>query len=131
MSNYKSIPVETARQIARDFEKSIVIICAWDAAHMLLHTTTYGREPKDKINAANGGDICAKALGMDLGRKEPNEDFRTVDAARNAQIRDLADGAVKALRSYQFGNSSPDLAKEVADKLEVLIKKETPPSSPA
>ncbi len=121
MTAYQPITVDAARKISREFSKSIVIICAWDPEHNLLHTTTYGKEPQDKINAAKGGDIAAKALGTDLTKKDPNEDFRTVDAARNAQLRDLAPGLINAFRSYQFGNSAPDLAKQMADKLEKLI----------
>jgi hypothetical protein len=37
------------------------------------------------------------------------------------QLRELARAAVHALRSYQYGNSSPDLAKECADELEALL----------
>lgn len=119
--SYQPIPVETARQIARDFAKQIVIICAWDGTANLLHTTTYGVDALDKIAAAKGGEICAKALGTDLGKKDPNEDFRTVDAAYNAQFRDMAEGVLHCLRSYENGNVSPDLAKDYADKLESLI----------
>lgn len=122
MNEYKPIPVETARQIARDFDKQIVVICAWNHDHKLLHTVTYGVQPKDKISAANAGDICTKALGMDLTRSDVTEDFRTVDAARNAQLRDIADRAIHVLRSYQCGNSAPDPAKDLADELEAIIK---------
>lgn len=123
MKPYLNIPVETARQIARDFDKQIVIICAWNHEHGKLHTITYGAEPNDKISAATGGETCARALGMDMGKKDFTEDFRTVDAARNAQLRDLADGLIHALRSYQHGNCDPGLARDYADKLEALIKK--------
>lgn len=37
-----------------------------------------------------------------------------------------AAAAVHALRSYQYGNSSPELAEEVADALEAAIKKADP-----
>lgn len=37
-----------------------------------------------------------------------------------------AAAAVHALRSYQYGNSSPELAEEVADALEAAIKKAGP-----
>ncbi len=30
--------------------------------------------------------------------------------------------SVHALRSYQYGNSSPDLAEAIADKLEILLR---------
>jgi hypothetical protein len=119
---YLNIPVETAREIARKFDKQLVIICAWNHEHSRLHTTTYGVQPDDKINAAKGGETCAKALGMDLTKSDPNEDFRTVDAARNAQVRDLAERAIHVLRSYQFGNSEPGPAKQLADEFERIIK---------
>jgi len=122
MKEYKRIPVEICRQLSADFDKEIVIVCAWDSEHEKLHTTTYGKEPQDKINAARGGEICAKALGCDLGRKEDFEDFRTMDAARNAQFRDLAPGLIHVLRSYQFGNGAPEPSKDWADRLEALIK---------
>lgn len=121
MKPYLGIPVETARGIASEFDKQIVIICAWNHAHKQLHTTTYGAEPQDKISAANGGEICAKALGMDLSKSNVTEDFRIVDAARNAQLRDLAKGLIHVLRSYQFGNAEPGPAKDFADKLEAII----------
>jgi hypothetical protein len=119
---YLSIPVEEARKIARAFDKQIVIICAWNREHGRLHTTTYGAEPNDKIHAAQGGETVAKALGFDLERAVFNEDFRTIEAAGNAQLRDMAAGIVSAFRSYQYGNSAPDLAKELADKIEEIIK---------
>lgn len=121
MKPYLNISVETARNIAREFDKQIVIICAWNHQHKMLHTVTYGSEPADKINAANGGEICAKALGMDLSKGHSNDDFRTLGAARNAQLRDLAQGLIHVLRSYQFGNSEPGPAKDFADKIEAII----------
>jgi hypothetical protein len=59
---------------------------------------------------------------MDLTKSNYSEDFRTVDAARNAQLRDIAPGVISCLRSYQHGNASTELAAEMADKLESLIK---------
>lgn len=38
------------------------------------------------------------------------------------QIVKTLTAAMHALRSYQFGNSAPDLAQGIADDLEVLIK---------
>lgn len=121
MNPYLSIPVESAREISRQFDKQIVVICAWNHEHRKLHTVTYGVEPHDKISAANAGEICTKALGMDLAKSVPIEDFRTVDAAYNARFRDLAESALHALRSYEHGNSAPDLAKDIADRIEKLL----------
>lgn len=76
MSEYKQVPVEVAKQISESYGKDIVIICCWNHEHSLLHTTTYGVSPKDKVSAATGGEICAKALMSDLARKTDYEDFR-------------------------------------------------------
>lgn len=122
MKPYQVIPVETARKIAREFDKQIVIICAWNHDHKLLHMVTYGDSPQDKISAANGGDTVTKALGMDLSKADVSEDFRTVDAAKNAQLRDLCEGVIHCLRSYEFENVEPGPAKMFADKLEAIIK---------
>ena len=122
MKPYLPIPVEFAREVARKFDKDIVIICAWSNEHALLHTTTYGVNPEDKIHAAKGGEIAATALGMDLKAKIPTEDFRTIGAAKNAQLRDLADGLIHLLRSYQDGNLRTEPAGDMADKIEAIIK---------
>ena len=119
---YLNIRVEVAAEIAKTFEKQIVVICAWSHEHKQLHVTTYGSGPNDKISAAECGEICAKALGMDLCASKVHEDFRTVGAAKNAQLRDLAERMVHTLRSYQFGNSEPGLAKDLADEVEAIIK---------
>lgn len=37
---------------------------------------------------------------------------------KNADQTKLLQAAVHALRSYQYGNGSPDLAKEIADRIE-------------
>ena len=76
MSEYQEVPVETAKQIASSYGKDIVVISCWNHEHAKLHTTTYGVSPKDKVSAANAGEICAKALGMDLHRMRDYEDFR-------------------------------------------------------
>ena len=40
-----------------------------------------------------------------------------------AELITVATAAVHALRSYQYGNASPDLAQTVADKLTAAIQK--------
>ncbi len=52
MNEYKPIPVEVARQISHEFDKSMVVILAYDPAHLLMHTVTYGVDPLDKETAA-------------------------------------------------------------------------------
>jgi hypothetical protein len=63
---YREVPVDEARKISSLYLKHLVIIFAWDDAHKLLHTTTYGSTPHFKIAAARGGEIAAQALGFDL-----------------------------------------------------------------
>ena len=46
-----------------------------------MHTTTYGRSPREKLLAAGIGDALAVVLGADLNRKESFEDFRHLPAA--------------------------------------------------
>lgn len=104
---YKSIPVQTARELSIQFEKAVVIICAWDDVHKRLHTTTYGTTPAFKIAAGRGGEICATALGMDLSNKEPTEDFRTVDAAKNAQLKDMVLRHLPAIKEMASQILSP------------------------
>ena len=82
MPEYLPVPVEAAQYIAQKFDKSIVIISAWDPIHGLLHTTTYGVTPADKESAAIGGEIACKALG---GLREAStnfEDFRLDQAKK-------------------------------------------------
>lgn len=96
-SPYEPVPVTAARAIATQFSKSQVIIIAWDQAHALVHTTTYGVSAEDKAHAARAGDICAKALGCDLSKKgEIREDFREAyDPALLAEARELLDALVR------------------------------------
>lgn len=76
---YKPIPVIEAKSLAERFDKSIVIVCAWDPAHGLLHTTTYGVSEQEKHWAALGGEKATRALGglPELGTTF--EDFRKLD----------------------------------------------------
>ena len=76
MSEYIPVPVEAAKHIAKLYQKSIVVIMCYDPVHGLTHTTTYGVSAFDKENAATAGDICAKALGSDLSKRQTFEDFR-------------------------------------------------------
>lgn len=113
--SYMSVPVDHAKQIAEEYKKSHVIILAWDSIHGLLHSTTYGVTKEQKHQAAYGGEKAAKALGADLLKMKPYEDFRKNELT-------LLESAKEALRSYQYGNASPDLAKAIADNIEALEK---------
>jgi hypothetical protein len=75
MSEYLDVPVEAAKSIAERFRKSIVVILAFDPAHQLTHTTTYGVSAFDKENAAAAGEKCSAAVGCDLSAKQTFADF--------------------------------------------------------
>lgn len=74
-TEYRPIPVEAARHIAEQYEKSIVIVLAHDPVHGQLHTTTYGIDAQNKAWAAQGGEIAAKALGA-INPAVDFEDYR-------------------------------------------------------
>lgn len=90
MAEYRPVPVSTAKAIADEFEKATVVIVCWDRQHELTHVTTYGETAFDKENAAAAGQICAKALGRDLGSKQEFEDFhRDYDPAMLREAEEL------------------------------------------
>lgn len=78
--SYKPVPVETARTIAEQHYKSIVIILAHDPIYGMLHTTTYGASPQDKAWAAQGGELASKALGILREEHIDFEDYRLEQA---------------------------------------------------
>ena len=45
-----------------------------------------------------------------------------------AELKNLLQAASHALRSYQYGNASPDLAKSCADKIDQALAAPTSPS---
>jgi hypothetical protein len=78
--NYKPIPVEEAKAIAEQYDKSIVIIFSHDPVYGLLHTTTFGSGPQEKEWAAQGGEIATRALGGVVELKTDFEDYRLAQA---------------------------------------------------
>ena len=84
---YQPVPVEVASQVAERFSKDIVIIMCWDAAHNLVHVTTWGHSASDKLVAADAGETAATAIGCDLKQQRTYEDFR-LDAARLKEEND-------------------------------------------
>lgn len=119
MNEYKQVPVEAAKQIAVNYGRDIVIICCWSHEYKLLHTTTYGVAPADKVSAANGGEICAKALASDLTRKTEYEDFRKdLDAGKQRAMEEAIKKHLPALRGFSASTISPRdnvFSKMVAD----------------
>lgn len=55
------IPIEAAKQIARDYDCRQVILVAWDGQE--VHIVTYGVNIEECDRAAIGGNMVAKALG--------------------------------------------------------------------
>ncbi|MDE2106979.1 MAG: hypothetical protein KGL39_57760 [Patescibacteria group bacterium] len=43
------------------------------------------------------------------------------------QLLELINAAANALKSYEYGNSSPELAKEISDALLKVIEEESKP----
>jgi hypothetical protein len=87
------------------FSKDIVIITAWDAEHLMLHTTTWGRRPDDKVRGADGGVIVSKALGSDLSETIHFEDFRITAAKRLLSV-------LKAMASMHGGVHDADCPED-------------------
>lgn len=79
----KQVPVEVARDVARRCDKAMVVIVAYDEVHNRRTVTTYGRSPEQKVAAAEFGDLLMTLDGADPSATR-HEDFRTLDAARNA-----------------------------------------------
>lgn len=79
-------------------------VCQFDEAVLTIN----GNEDETIVIACVGA--------MDLADRL----IRYVNA--HEQIERTLTAALHALRSYQFGNSAPDLARGIADDLETLIK---------
>lgn len=106
---YQPIPVEVAACVGEKFGKTIVIVCAWDPVYGVIHTTTWGKAPLEKHQAAAGGAIAARALGSDLSRMSSFEDFRDGPCA---EARAIMDEARKLLKLMDDAGVDPDLGDE-------------------
>lgn len=90
MSEYKPIPVEAAREIAAKYDKTMVVVLAWDPVHRLTHATSYGVSAFEKEQAAGVADICTEAIGGDLSKKRTVEDFhRNYDPALYCEASEI------------------------------------------
>src|SRR3954454_15981188 len=76
VADYKQITTDVAKQIAEHFEKSQVVVWAWDPAHELVHVTTYGVSAEDKVVAAQSGELVGQVLGLDRSKQRSFQDFR-------------------------------------------------------
>ena len=125
MSEYKPIPVEAARFIAREFDKQIVIVLAW--TDNTLHTTTYGSDPQHKEWAARGGEVAAKALGALTDQSVVYEDYRLMCAWKLLQaLKDARDRfhkcALRAGSDKEFVDTAcSDWDKKIAEA-EIFLK---------
>lgn len=124
--NYVPIPVEVARQIGQQFKRQVVVIVAWEQAGGMLHVTTWGELATHKAWAARLGSILADSAGSDIAKMTSYEDFReptasATNAVRCEQLTAICKTAGHALRSYQCGNSAPDLAQSIADEIDAAL----------
>ncbi len=119
-AGYAPVPVAMAKSIAESYAKSIVIIFAHDPVFGLVHTTTYGTTPQNKAWAAQGGEIATKALGGLVDLATHFEDYRLEMAQ---EMLKTLKAAWHALKSYEHGNSSPELAAEIAQVIEAQVGK--------
>ena len=59
----------------------------------------------------------------DVHRTKPDNAIEELQA-ENERLRGALGAACNALRSYQYGNQSPDLAKSVAQAIDLLLENE-------
>jgi hypothetical protein len=92
----------------------------FDVAH------TSGFDDLDVTAASDGRYVLAEdAINREAVLKARIRTLETQLKDRKEETSRLSlllNGAGHALRSYQFGNSSPDLAKELADKIDSALK---------
>lgn len=115
---YKPVEVEAAKFIARQYDKAVVVILAWDRVHNRIHSTTYGQEEADKLAAARLGMQLAAAAGGDIASQDAqtHETFLARTQAGWAREREaLTDGIREGLDALLGGHKSPsrDMAHRI------------------
>jgi hypothetical protein len=65
----KRIPIKAAKDIAKEYGYTQVIIHAYDGATGIEHVTTYGKSLADCANAATGGDKIKELLGWPADKR--------------------------------------------------------------
>lgn len=124
-TEYKPIPVEVARKIAETYDKSTVIIIAYDPVHEVFHHSTYGVSAEDKIVAANMGEAISDMIA-DTPRSKFFEDFRDLDAAKaKVQIDDIQrklDSCRSALAKHWLALRSLAEACDLASDTSMTLK---------
>lgn len=58
----KRMPIQSAKDVAKKYNKDQVILLAWAKKDGLTHVVTYGKNRKDCEEAALGGNVIKKAL---------------------------------------------------------------------
>jgi len=124
MTIHKAIPVNLAAQIARDYDKQIVVILGYDANAQVTYTATFGTDAKFKDAAAAWGDACTVAVGADLEARTTFEDYRTTLQAQYRERLDRLEAelasAGRELASYEksYGTGSGEArARDIAQLL--------------
>ncbi len=131
MSDFLPVPVAAAKAIAERYQKTIVLILAWDPVHGKTNVTTYGENEADRLNAAAFGERVAKEAGLDSAATKRSEDFRTEvlldrfngdfrDALRDPE-RIAAAGAMLAVSRNKGDSAEYSIAMMIADFVNTLI----------
>lgn len=61
---YKQVPIAAAKRISEQYDKDQVIIICWDKKFSRTHITTYGATKEECRQAAKGGTVIARCLGL-------------------------------------------------------------------
>lgn len=88
---YRHIPVEEAKRLAESYDKSMVVILAYDPTYIRTHSTTYGTAAFEKEQAAAIAERCVQDVcGGDLSEKCEFEDFhKDMDPARLKEATEI------------------------------------------
>jgi hypothetical protein len=115
----KPIPIKAAKAIADDFGYHQIVIIA-RAVGEGEHVTTYGIDAANCAVAARIGEFLKfKVMGWAREHETAGDD----DVIH--QFRKLLTGASQALKSYAYGNTSPDLASGIAAKIDEALAKDS------
>lgn len=72
---YKPIPVSAAADLARQYDKQMVVVIAYDMVHMQVQTTTFGSEEKYQEFAKVLGEVFTNLAGGDVLKAKVFEDL--------------------------------------------------------
>lgn len=119
---YQEVPVGAAQHIAHAYGKDIVIVLAYDWERNMLHTTTYGRQPLHKDEAAEWGRKLSNFLYQVPSAAHVYADYRATPAAEAQAKIEALEARVKELeradRAINLMRTSPNpLVVNVAERL--------------